>query len=104
MNLKKYYEFIDNNDNIVKNLTDRIEEEFGNQSMLNFLYDHPLYEKIISIGTPAISHLLKKINETNSMFWFEALRKITGAEPDKDIIKSKDIRESWNKWGEENGY
>ena len=103
MNLKKYYEFVEN-DTLIKNLTENIDKEFCNQSMLNFIYEDSSYKKIILIGKSAIPHLLEKINGPTSMFWFEALRKITGDEPDKNMIKSKDIRESWNKWGKENGY
>jgi hypothetical protein len=38
------------------------------------------------------------------IFWFNALRKITGEYPDKGKLGLDQMREIWKKWSIENGY
>lgn len=102
MEINKFNEFVDNDKFIIEKLINDLDIEKGNCSMLEVIYANPSYSKIIEYGKNAIPILLKKID--TSMFWFEALRRITGDEPDNGLIKSADIRNSWKKWAIDNGY
>ena len=102
MEINKFNEFVNNDNLVIEKLIDDLENQKGNCSVLEKIYSHPSYIKIIEYGEKSIPLLLNRIGE--SMFWFEALRRITGDEPDKESIKSIDIMNSWKKWGIENGY
>lgn len=102
MEINKFNEFVNNDIIHIEKLIDDLIIEKGNCSILDIIYAHPSYSKIIEYGNIAIPVLLEKID--TSMFWFEALRQITGEEPDKESIKSVDIRNSWKKWAIDNGY
>jgi len=104
MELKKYNEFVDNDRVILEKFIEDVEIKCGNMSDLDKISKHPSYIKIIENGRESIPVLLKKLNDQTCMFWIEALRKITGENPDKDYIKTQDIKKSWLKWGMQNGY
>lgn len=102
MGINKFNEFVNNDNLVIEKLITDLENEKGNCSMLEKIYSHPSYTKVIEYGKKSIPLLLNRIDD--SMFWFEALRIITGEYPDKESIKSIDIRNSWKKWAIENGY
>jgi len=102
MEINKFNEFVSTDTLMIEKLIDDLENEKANCSMLEKVYSHPSYEKVIEYGEISIQLLLNRIDE--SMFWFNALRIITGDEPDKELVKSVDIRNSWKKWAIENGY
>jgi hypothetical protein len=103
MELKKYNEFVDNNIIISKFIED-VEIKCGNMSDLNKISENLSYKKIIENGKMSIPFLLEKLNDQTCMFWIDALRKITGEYPDKNYIKTKDIKQAWLDWGTKNGY
>jgi hypothetical protein len=104
MELKKYNEFINNELIIIKSFIDDVEIKCGNLSDLDEVAKHPSYKKIIENGKKSIPLLLEKINDQTGMFWFNALRKITGEYPDKGKLGLDQMREIWKKWSIENGY
>lgn len=104
MELKKYNEFVNNELIIIKNFIEDVEIKCGNLSDLDEVAKHPSYKKIIENGKKSIPLLLEKLNDQTCMFWINALQKITGENPDKNYIKTKDIKKSWLNWGIQNGY
>jgi hypothetical protein len=67
-------------------------------------YLHPSYARIIGMGRPAASLILKSM-QRQSADWFYALRAITGANPVTSAMAG-DVRkmsEAWIKWGERQG-
>jgi hypothetical protein len=68
------------------------------------IYLHPSYARIIGMGMPAVSLILRGMRDENAD-WFYALRAITGANPVTaemagDIVKMSD---AWMRWGERQG-
>lgn len=104
MEINKFNEFVDNDKFIIEKLIKDIEINCGNCSELSILYKYPSYIKIVEIGKKAIPFLLKEINGDFRAFWFQALRLITEEEPDKNFVKTEDIRKSWKNWGDSHGY
>lgn len=68
-------------------------------------FSHPAYLKIIGLGEPAVSLILKEMKE-NGGHWFLALRSITDEDPvnSADAGKIKKMTEAWLQWGMQNGY
>jgi hypothetical protein len=67
-------------------------------------YLHPSYARIIGMGRPAVTLILKSI-QRQPADWFYALRAITGANPVTSAMAG-DVRkmsEAWIKWGEREG-
>jgi hypothetical protein len=67
-------------------------------------YLHPSYARIIGLGWPAVSLILKSLKKEPAD-WFYALRAITGANPVADSVAG-DVRrmtDLWLKWGEKRG-
>jgi len=104
MEIDKFNEFVDNDDFIIEKLIENVETDCGNCSELSIVYNHPSYIKIIEKGKKSIPFLLESVDGDFRAFWFNSLRIITGDDPDKDFIKTEDIRNSWKNWGVENGY
>ena len=66
---------------------------------------HLAYQEIISMGEPAVSLILERMQAERG-YWFIALRAITGANPVKpdDRGKVAIMQASWLEWGKANGY
>jgi hypothetical protein len=66
---------------------------------------HPAYQEIIGLG-PAVVPLLLRDMERTHQHWFEALRKITGADPVPSSVAGRipKMVAAWLQWGRENGY
>jgi len=86
----------------IEKLIENVEIKCGNISDLNKISEHPSYIKIIAYGKKSIPFLLEKLNDQTCMFWVDALRKISGENPDENYIKTIDIKSSWIKWSIEN--
>lgn len=104
MEINKFNEFVDNDDVYIENIINNIEVNFGNCSDLDVISNSEMYKKLIEKGNISIPFLLEKLDDQTCMFWINALRIISGDNPDKNYIKTSDIRESWKKWAKENGY
>ncbi len=65
---------------------------------------HPSYARIIGMGWPAVSLILKSL-ERQTDDWFYALRAITGADPvnAKDVGHISKMAQAWLRWGRERG-
>lgn len=98
--MKKYNEFINNNDVLIKDLIKTVEN--NNFSDRHKIYELSEYKKIIEIGNFTIPILLETLNDNN--LWVEALSKITGVETDENLKLSSEVSDFWKKWGIDNGY
>ncbi len=62
--------------------------------------DHPVYREIVAMGEPAVPLILAEL-EARPDFWFEALRRITGADPvppsDRGNVQA--MAKTWLEWG-----
>src|ERR1035437_1552311 len=67
-------------------------------------YLHPSDARIIGMGRPAVSLILKSLRRQPAD-WFYALRAITGANPVTSAMAGdvKKMSEAWIKWGERQG-
>lgn len=67
-------------------------------------YLHPSYARIIGLGHPAVSLILKSM-QRQPADWFYALRAITGANPVTQSMAGdvNKMSEAWIKWGERQG-
>jgi len=81
------------------------EREVAGASIVAEKTSHPAYQKIVDMGTAVIPLLLREL-ELRPNHWFAALRAITGANPiqPEQRGRTKQMAESWLKWGKENGY
>ncbi|HEX9391005.1 MAG TPA: hypothetical protein VF928_06805 [Usitatibacteraceae bacterium] len=66
---------------------------------------HPSHLKIIGLGSQALSWILADLQE-NGGLWFVALESISGENPVPEQMRgrTKDMKNIWLKWGQENGY
>jgi hypothetical protein len=67
--------------------------------------NHPAYLEIVAMGEPAVPLILAEL-EARPDFWFEALRRITGADPVPPEARG-DVRamaEAWLEWGHSHGH
>jgi hypothetical protein len=67
-------------------------------------YLHPSYARIIGMGYPAVSLILKSM-QRQPADWFYALRAMTGANPVSSAMAGdlRKMTEAWIKWGERQG-
>ena len=66
---------------------------------------HPAYQQIIGMGLPAVSLLLRELQD-NPHHWFWALFAITGENPvaPDDAGDFEKMRAAWMEWGKNQGY
>ena len=66
---------------------------------------HPIYQRIIAMGEPAVPWLLQRLVEKPD-HWFVALNAITGARPvpAESRGRIKDMAKAWLEWGRREGY
>jgi hypothetical protein len=66
---------------------------------------HPAYQEIIHLGQPVVPLLLRDLEEHHT-HWFEALHRITGANPVPPSAGGNIPRmaEAWLRWARDNGY
>lgn len=67
--------------------------------------EHPAHQQIVSMGEPIVPLILERMRLQGG-HWFQALGKITGADPvspsDRGNIAA--MQKSWLDWGEHNGF
>lgn len=63
---------------------------------------HPSYQKIIGMGSAAVSLLLRELRERGG-HWFWALRAITEEDPvsPEDVGRVRKMTEAWIQWGKQ---
>jgi hypothetical protein len=73
-------------------------------SSLTERFLHPSYARIIGLGWPAVSLILRSL-EREPNDWFYALRAITGADPVSatDIGYMAKMTKAWLNWGQQRG-
>ncbi len=66
---------------------------------------HPAYQEIIRMGPDAIPLILAELRREPD-FWFAALHRLTGANPETPEMRGKIslLADAWLKWGREHGY
>jgi hypothetical protein len=68
------------------------------------VFTHPVYQRIIGLGAPAVPLLLRDMIQTEA-HWFWALRAITGENP-VDAADAGNVRkmiDAWRAWGASRG-
>ena len=84
-------------------------DEWQNETVLlsssDQVTEHPAYQKIISLGKPAVPLILERM-QSQGGHWFHALHDITNADPVSPADRGNVVvmQKSWLQWGEENGY
>lgn len=63
---------------------------------------HPAYQRIIALGTPVISHVLRAL-ESEPDHWFWALRFLTGIDAAEGEDTIDGARRAWLAWGRDRG-
>jgi hypothetical protein len=80
--------------------------ETGYHSSLSKKFTHPAYQRIMAMGKPALSLILRDLRQSSG-HWFYALRFIAGEEA-KDVAVGadtiEDARKAWLKWGYDKEY
>ena len=74
-------------------------------SSITEIATHPAYQEIIGMG-PIVIPLIFKTLQIEVDHWFWALKAITGEDPVKPEERGdlEKMRNSWLKWGKENGH
>jgi hypothetical protein len=74
-------------------------------SSLSDMTGHLAYQEIITMGLPVIGRLLEQLRKSPD-FWFEALRRISGANPvrQEDVGDLELMTRAWLDWGAQQGY
>lgn len=67
---------------------------------------HPAYQRIIHMGSPAIGLLLGLMKDASGAQWHPALQSITGVNPlhKADAGYLPRVAERWRAWGVQHGY
>jgi hypothetical protein len=86
-------------------LATRWKEETMLTSSTTQICMHPLYQRIIGMGSGAIPLILREL-ESEPANWFWALKAITGKDPvpPEHIGKVEQMAKDWLNWAEEEGY
>lgn len=86
-------------------LAERWKKETRNLSAISAIVMHPAYLDIMGSGPSVIPFILRDLKKENN-HWFTALRALAKVSPIKpeDAGNLKRMRESWLKWGKDNGY
>jgi hypothetical protein len=84
-------------------LVERWREETAPLSSVMQIVMHPAYQRIIGLGRPAVSLILRELQERPD-HWFWALHAITGEDPAQSKNNFDDAVEAWLTWGRERGY
>lgn len=71
-------------------------------SSLSDMFMHPAYQRIMSMGKPALPFILGDLRH-NSGHWFHALRYIVGKDIAAGTRRVSDARDAWLGWGHKNG-
>jgi hypothetical protein len=73
------------------------EETFA-LSSLTKMYEHPAYQRIIAMGTPAIPLVLIEMQKTQDS-WFYALKVMAGEDVSAGIKNFEEAKAAWLEWG-----
>jgi hypothetical protein len=109
MNFQEIASFVrekpESNESKFKALAQQWESETRAMSSLTEIAMHPAYQKIIGMGKPAISLILREL-ERRLNHWFWALEAITGVDPvpPESVGKIREMATIWLRWGREQGY
>lgn len=82
------------------------EEETWHMSSTTNMMRNPSYKEIVAMGKDVVPLMLEDLVNSPA-FWFEALRELTGASPDKHLWytgKIQEMADCWVDWGRANGY
>ena len=85
-------------------LADRWEEETVFLSSSAQMTAHPDYKAIVSLGMPAVSLILKRM-QTQGGHWYHVLRDITKVNPVDPSERGNvaAMQRAWLRWGQDNG-
>lgn len=72
-------------------------------SSVSKMVRHPAYQRIISMGWPAVPLILKELQQ-NSDHWLVALHLITGEDPAPADATFGEAVQAWLQWGRQKGY
>ena len=86
-------------------LADLWEQETGGHSLTIHRTKHPAFQQVVDMGPAVITLLLHRMHNHDA-FWFEALKAITGEDPNRNTDPNSiiDIVEYWTYWGRLRGY
>ena len=100
--IEKFNEFINVDNVLIKELI-RQGENTPSSDLYAISKREP-YRKVISMGAEVTPYLLKRIYETNSPVWVNALCEIKGIKLDSTKLSSSERTNFWKNWGIENGH
>ena len=96
---------IESKSKVFKKLAESWHKDTGHYSFSYLITSHEAYLKIIAMGAVAIPFILQDLQECGGN-WYVALRILSGQDPVP--LKSKGdvplMKESWFRWGRDNGY
>jgi hypothetical protein len=78
-------------------------QETKHLSVLAQRYKHPAYIAILNMGRSVVPFMLKEL-QRNPDRWFDALERLTGANPAKEATTFDEALERWLAWGRSNNY
>lgn len=87
---------------LFENLADTWEIETAFESVVTRQAMHPAYQRIIGLGRPAVSLILRRLQREPRQ-WFWALTAITGEDPAQETSSAGAAAEAWLRWGSERG-
>jgi hypothetical protein len=88
---------------IFKGLAERWQQATQHLSVLAKRYEHPFHKAILRMGPGVVPFILKELQRAPDR-WFDALEKLTGANPAKDAVTFEDAVNNWIAWGKANKY
>jgi hypothetical protein len=89
----------------VARLLARWREETAYLSSSTRLTEHPAYQELIALGTPALPFLFRDLEQTRDGHLSKALAAMTGARPvpaeDRGQVRS--VADAWLQWAKDHG-
>jgi hypothetical protein len=90
--------------NRFRELTEKWKKDVGPLSSVTEIVMHPAYQEIIGMG-PAVIPLILHELKRDPVYWFWALKAITGDDPvaPEKRGRIKEMRDEWLEWGKKEG-
>ncbi len=94
------------NQELFQTLADEWRRDTARLSLASDKVKHPAYQRIISMGRPAVPLILRDLDEHGG-FWYNALESLAdGSTPvrPQDRGNVKKMKAAWLQWGRDNGF
>jgi hypothetical protein len=103
LNASRSFVLINEDEVIFRGLASNWKRATGHFSVLSRRYRHPSYRAILNMGQSVVPFILRELRREPDR-WFDALERLTGANPAKGATNFYEAVDCWIAWGVANRY